>query len=326
MQFKRKKANVGKKKFDFYQYMVYIIFVLVLIFFAIWLGDSFFSASNLMNITRQTAMVSIMAVAMTFIIAGGQIDLSIGAIVALSALTSAKILEVTNNIPLAIIIPLILGILIGMFNGVLVTYLKIPAFLATIGTLSIIKGAAMWATATKAIAISNKTYNFTFGMGSIGGVFPIVLLWTLIAAVIGHIALKYLSIGKKVLAIGGNQTSAYYSGINITKTKIIVFAVMGFAASFAGIVYAARMQTARYTYGEGDEMSVIAAVVLGGTSMAGGNGNILGAVVGSLLLGVINNGLIIGGLDVSQQQVVRGIIIIFAVACSTINSKSLTKN
>ena len=103
--------------------------------------------------------------------------------------------------------------------------------------------------------------------------------------------------------------------------KVIVFAVMGFAASFAGIIYAARMKTARYTYGDGDEMNVIAAVVLGGTSMAGGTGNIIGSVVGSLLLGVINNGLIIGGLDTSQQQVVRGIIIILAVALSTFRTK-----
>ena len=311
------------KKIDLYQYMVYIIFIVVLIFFAVWLGPSFFSRSNLLNITRQTAMVSVMAVAMTFIIASGQIDLSIGAVVALSALISAWLLEKTNSIALALFCALLVGTLVGMINGLLVTYLKIPAFLATLGMMSIIRGSAMWMTATKAITIRNTTFNNVFGMGTIAGV-PSVLLWTLIALLIGHIALRYLPYGKKVLAIGGNQTSAFYSGINITRIKIMVFAVMGFASAFAGIIYSARMQTARYTYGEGDEMNVIAAVVLGGTSMAGGSGNIIGAVVGSLLLGVINNGLIIGGLDTSQQQIVRGIIILLAVALSTFNTKERT--
>ena len=249
------------KKIDLYQYMVYIIFIVVLIFFAVWLGPSFFSRSNLLNITRQTAMVSVMAVAMTFIIASGQIDLSIGAVVALSALISAWLLEKTNSIALALFCALLVGTLVGMINGLLVTYLKIPAFLATLGMMSIIRGSAMWMTATKAITIRNTTFNNVFGMGTIAGV-PIVLLWTLIALLIGHIALRYLPYGKKVLAIGGNQTSAFYSGINITRIKIMVFAVMGFASAFAGIIYSARMQTARYTYGEGDEMNVIAAVVL----------------------------------------------------------------
>ena len=309
-----------KRRIDFYQYMVYIIFAFVLVFFAIWLGASFFSSSNLLNITRQTAMVSVMAVAMTFVIACGQIDLSIGAVVALSSLLAAWVLERSNNLVLAITLALLVGTAVGIVNGLLVTLLKIPAFLATLGMMSIIRGSAMWLTDTKAIAIRNDTFNYVFGMGTVAGI-PIVLIWTLLALFLGHVALKYLAYGKKVLAIGGNQSSALYSGIRVKQIKVIVFAVMGFAASFAGIIYAARMKTARYTYGDGDEMNVIAAVVLGGTSMAGGTGNIIGSVVGSLLLGVINNGLIIGGLDTSQQQVVRGIIIILAVALSTFRTK-----
>ena len=309
-----------KRRIEFYQYMVYVIFAFVLVFFAIWLGPSFFSSSNLLNITRQTAMVSVMAVAMTFVIACGQIDLSIGAVVALSSLLAAWVLERSNNLVLAITLALLVGTAVGIVNGLLVTLLKIPAFLATLGMMSIIRGSAMWLTDTKAIAIRNDTFNYVFGMGTVAGI-PIVLIWTLLALLLGHVALKYLAYGKKVLAIGGNQSSALYSGIRVKQIKVIVFAVMGFAASFAGIIYAARMKTARYTYGDGDEMNVIAAVVLGGTSMAGGTGNIIGSVVGSLLLGVINNGLIIGGLDTSQQQVVRGIIIILAVALSTFRTK-----
>ena len=315
MQFKKiKQTNI-------YDFMVYIIFALVLLLFALWLGGNFFSASNLLNVTRQTAMVSVMAVAMCFVIASGEIDLSVGAIVALSALTAAWILEKTNNILFALIGALVLGILIGVINGLLVTLLNIPSFLATLGTSSIIRGFAMWFTATKAISIRNETFNFMFGMGKIKSI-PIVFIWTLLVLIIGYIQLTKLSYGKKVLAIGGNQISARYSGINITKMKIFIFGEMGLLSAAAGIIYAARMQTARYTYGLGDEMNVIAAVVLGGTAMSGGKGNIIGAVVGSLLLGVINNGLIIGGLDTSQQQVVRGFIIIIAVAFSTFNTKN----
>ena len=224
-----------KRRIDFYQYMVYIIFALVLIFFAVWLGPSFFSSSNLLNITRQTAMVSVMAVAMTFVIACGQIDLSIGAVVALSSLLAAWVLEKSDNLFLAILFALLVGTAVGIVNGLLVTLLKIPAFLATLGMMSIIRGSAMWLTATKAIAIRNDTFNYVFGMGTVGGI-PIVLIWTLMALILGHIALKYLAYGKKVLAIGGNQSSALYSGIRVKQIKVIVFAVMGFAAAFAGII------------------------------------------------------------------------------------------
>lgn len=314
------KNQTTKKKIDLNKYMVYIIFVIVLIIFGSWLGGNFFSKSNLLNITRQTAMISILAVAMTFVIACGQIDLSIGSTVALCALTSAIILQKTNNIFLAVFVSLVLGTLIGAFNGFLITYLKIPAFLATLGMQSVIRGTAMWTTDTKAITITNKTFNNIFGMGVIGEI-PIVLIWTVIALLLGNFMLKKISFGKKVLAIGGNQTSAFYSGINITKTKIAVMAFMGFASAFAGIMYSARMQTARYTYGVGDELNAIAAVILGGTAMAGGTGNIIGSVVGSLLLGVINNGIIIGGLNSSQQMIVRGAIIIVVVALSTFKGK-----
>lgn len=315
----------AKAPFKANQFMVYLIFIVVLVFFAIWLGNSFFSVPNLMNITRQTGMISVMAVAMTFVIGSGQIDLSIGSIVALSSLVSAITLQKTDNIVLSVFVALLLGAAIGAINGFFITIVNIPSFLATLGMLSVIKGLAMWTTATKAIAIANTTYNTIFGMGLLFGV-PIVLVWTLLALAVGHFALRHLAYGKKVMAIGGNMTSAIYSGIKVRKLTTLVMTFSGVSAAIAGIMYSARMQTARYTYGEGDELSVIAAVVLGGTSMAGGSGNIIGAVVGSLLLGVINNGLIIGGLNVSQQMVVRGLIIILAVALSTIGNRKKSRN
>lgn len=302
------------------QIMVYFIFAIVLIIFAVWLGDRFFSPTNLLNVTRQTAMISVMAVAMTFVIASGHIDLSVGSIVALTSLVVALLLKSTNNIFLAVAVGLILGAVIGAANGFCVTILRIPSFLATMGMLSVIKGFAMWTTGTKAVPITNELYNFIFGMGNILG-FPMLFVWTILALLGGHFVLHKLPFGKQILAVGGNAVSAKYSGINVNKVIMKVMIISGISASMAGILYSGRLQTARYTFGEGDELSVIAAVILGGTAMSGGTGNIIGAIIGSLLLGVINNGLIIGGLSVSQQMIVRGAIIIFSVALNSLGSK-----
>jgi len=314
-----------KKKINFNSYMVYVIFGIVLVLFAIWLGSNFFSASNLLNVTRQTAMVSVMAIATTFVIASGQIDLSVGSIVAITSLVVALILQQTNNIPLALVAGLGLGAGIGAANGFFITKLRIPAFLATLGTQTAIKGFAMWTTETKAVPIMNDTFNEVFGQGSVGPI-PVLLLWTIVVVIIGFFAMNHLPYGRRVLAIGGNATSARFSGINVNKTLMVVMIVNGIAASFAGILYSGRSMTARYTFGEGDELSAIAAVVLGGTSMSGGNGNIIGALVGSLLLGMINNGLVIGGLTVSQQMIVRGAIIVIAVALSNIGDQKRARS
>jgi ribose/xylose/arabinose/galactoside ABC-type transport system permease subunit len=310
----------AKASFNFSNYMVYIIFVIVLLIFALWHGEKFFSANNIMNITRQTAMISIMAIASTFVIAAGQIDLSIGSIVALSSLVTALVLQSTDNMFLAIGSGLVVGAVIGLFNGFFVAKIRIPAFLVTLGTLSLVKGAAMWATNTSAVPITNETYTQLFGLGKIGPI-PILLVWTLVVTAIGYFGLTKLPFGKKVLATGGNETSAKYTGINVARTTMMVFVLSGIAAAFAGMLYAGRVQTARYTFGEGDELSVIAAVILGGTSMAGGVGTVIGSVVGSLLMGVINNGLIIGGLSVSQQMMVRGAIIILFVTLSVLATR-----
>lgn len=307
-------SRVKLKKIDWGKYIVYIAFVIVFLFFAITLHERGFTTFiNILNITRQTAMISIMAVAMTFVIGAGQIDLSIGSITALSSLITALTVAHTDSILLGLISGLLLGILIGAINGLLITKVGIPAFLVTLGTMGITRGFAMWITNTAAVPILNERFNFIFGTGDVLGV-PILFLWTIIVFFIGHFVLKKTPYGKQVLATGGNETAARYTGVNTDKIKLLVMTVSGVAASFAGILYAGRMQAGRYTFGEGDELSTIAAVILGGTSMAGGTGSVVGAVVGSLMMGMINNGLIIAGLSVSQQMIVRGLIIILAVA------------
>ena len=316
MQFRDKLKNV-----DWSKYIVYIAFVVVFIFLSIWLNNkNFLSSNNILNITRQTAMITIMAVAMTFVIGAGLIDLSIGSTAALASLTSALVMRSTNVIVLALLAGLAVGVLIGIINGLLVTKVNIPAFLVTLGTMGIVRGSAMWLTNTAAVPIANDTFTFIFGMGEIGPI-PVLLLWTALIVAAGAVVLNKTPFGKKTLATGGNETAARFTGVNTARIKILVFVMSGFAAAFAGILYAGRMGAGRYTFGEGDELTAIAAVILGGTSMAGGTGFVIGALVGSLLMGMINNGLILGGLSVSQQTIVRGVIIILAVALSNISRK-----
>jgi len=302
------------KKFDWRNYIVYFAFIGVIIYFSVTLyDDGFVSADNMMNIVRQTAMITIMAVAMTFVISSAEIDLSIGSITALSSLFAALAIQSGFGIIGGLVAGLATGLAVGFINGILITKVKIPSFLVTLGTMGIISGTAMWITDTAPVPILDQTFNFVFGAGEIGPI-PIIFVWTFIVVVIGHILLRKTSFGRQTLATGGNESAAKFSGINTAKIKLYAFMGTGLAAGFAGILYAGRMQAGRYTFGQGDEMSVIAAVILGGTALAGGTGTIIGTVVGSLMIGVINNGLIIMGLDVSQQMIIRGLIIVLAVA------------
>lgn len=310
----------GRKRIDINDYMVYIIFVVVLTIFAVWLGGTFFSMSNILNITRQAGATAVMAVGMVFVIGLGHIDLSIGSVVALSAMIIAMILRTTNNIILALAAGLVLGVAVGAFNGFAVVKLKMPAFLVTLGVSSVIRGIAMWTTNTKAVPIVNKTFNHWFGAGNVG-VIPVLFLWTILALALGYFVLEWTPFGKRTMATGGNYMASKYSGVKVELITFQVFIIMGVIAALAGALYAGRMQTARWSYGDGVEMDVIAAVVLGGTSMAGGNGSIVGAVVGALLINMINNGLVIGGFNTAQQIIMKGIIIILAVALGSVKTK-----
>lgn len=307
----------NSKKIDISKYIVYIIFVLCLIIFGIWLKGSFFSLSNLLNITRQAGAVSVMAIGMVFVIGLGHIDLSIGSVVAVSSLITAYILRDTGNPVLAVIVAIGFGAIVGLFNGLCVTTIGMPAFLTTLGSQAILTGIAMWISATKAVPITHKGFLFWFGSGTIGQV-PILLLWAVGATVIGYIVLNNTSYGRKILATGGNATSAKYSGVRVNKITVLAFIYNGCLAAIAGTLYAGRAHSARWDFGSGVEMNVIAAVVLGGTAMSGGTGSVIGALIGSFLIMMIDNGLVIGGLGVAQQTFMRGIIIILAVALSEI--------
>ncbi len=274
-------------------------------------NKGFLTGTNLMNIARQTAMISVMAVGMTFVLSAGEIDLSIGSVVALASLTTALTLR-HYNIFLGILAGLSTGACVGLINGVFVTRVRIPSFLVSLGMMSIVSGVARWITNLKSIPVTNKPYNFIFGSGDIGPV-SVLFIWTLVFLVVGQLILKKTLFGRSVLATGGNKISAMYSGIKVDNIKLAVLIFNGMFAALAGMLYAGRLHGARYTLGETDLLTVIAAVIIGGTSLFGGKGSVIGSIIGSLIMGMINNGLILMGLSVDQQMIFRGVIIIAAV-------------
>jgi ribose transport system permease protein len=266
-----------------------------------------------MNIARQTAMTSIMAIGMTFVLSTGEIDLSFGSVVALSSIITTKILNSTGSILLAIVCGLAVGAVIGLANGLLVAKMNIPSFLVTLGMNGIVLGLARWVSNLQSIPVNNDVFTFIFGSGDIGPI-PILFVWTVSLTIIGHLLLKKTPYGRRVLATGGNKISAMYSGIKVPNIKISVMLLNSVMAALAGILYSGRLHGARYTLGENDVMIVIAAVIIGGTSMNGGKGSVVGSLLGALIMGILNNGLILMGFSVDQQMIFRGLIIIVSVA------------
>ncbi|MFF1415342.1 ABC transporter permease [Streptomyces sp. NPDC058289] len=298
---------------DWRNYVIYIGFVAIFLLFAVTLGDSgFLSSTNLLNIVRQTATITVMAVAVTFVIASAEIDLSVGSVAGLASVVSAMTVASHGLVP-GILAGLAVGLVVGAINGGLVTLLRIPSFLVTLGMLGIAVGVSQWITKSAPQPILNDTFNQVFGSGNIGPV-PVLMVWSAAFVLVGAVVLAKTPFGRKVLATGGNRTAAEYTGINTARIKFYVLVGSGLAASVAGMLYAGRLQSGRFQWGAGDELSVIAAVILGGTSLFGGRGSVIGTLVGALMIGLINNGLILAGLDVSQQQIIRGVIIILAVA------------
>jgi ribose transport system permease protein len=300
-------------RIDVRQNVLYIGFVVLFTIFAVTLGDDgFTSSNNLLNIVRQTATISVMAVAVTFVIGAAEIDLSVGAVAGLSSVICAMALDSYGLVP-GILAGVLLGAVVGAINGSLVVAIGIPSFLVTLGMLGIAHGTAQWITDSAPQPILNDSFNNAFGTGDLGPI-PSLVVWTAVAVAIGHVLLRRTAYGRGVLATGGNEEAARFSGVPTLRIKFTVMMASSIVAAVAGMLYAGRLQSGRFQWGEGDELSVIAAVILGGTSLFGGRASVIGALLGSLMIGLINNGLTLMGLEFSQQQIVRGAIIIVAVA------------
>lgn len=248
----------------------------------------------------------------------GQIDLSVGSVVGLTSLVTAWTVQAAGLIP-GVLAGLAVGAVVGALNGALIAWVKIPPFIATLGTQILFAGVSRTVSGLKSVPITNTTFNFVFGGGDFGGV-PVLLLWMVVIVVVGQLFLRKRPFGRQVISVGGNPKAALYSGVRVKLTIFKVMLLSGVLASLAGILWAGRFGGGRYSLGEAEETSAIAATVLGGTSINGGKASVAGACVGAVMLGMINNALVMYGLDVYQQMVVRGLIILAAVAF-TVNAE-----
>ncbi|MGO4714644.1 ABC transporter permease [Bradyrhizobium sp. 2TAF24] len=294
-------------------YMLYIAFAILLVVFSL-ASPWFLSVDNFLNIGRQTTLVSIVAVGMTFVIIARQIDLSVASTLALSGMAAALAMaHIGNHWIVGALAGLGTGALVGLVNGILTTQLAIPSFLVTLGSLSMARGLAMMVTNTKPVIITNETYFLIFGEGSFLGM-PAPIAWTLGAIIVGILLLHFNVFGRRIYAAGGNPTAALYSGIHIKRVATLAFVLTGTLAGLAALVLSARSHAARPDVVQGMELDVIASVILGGCSLFGGRGFILGTLLGSLIIGTLNNGLVLLGVSSPLQLVIKGAIIVAAVA------------
>tara|TARA_B100001059_G_C17829569_1_gene583683 strand:+ start:1443 stop:2435 length:993 start_codon:yes stop_codon:yes gene_type:complete len=278
--------------------------------------DAFFTSPNLLNLLRQAAPLMIVAVAMTFVITTGGIDLSVGSSMALANALVAIILAHGTPWPAAALIVLGIGGLIGLMQGWFIAYEKIPPFIVTLAGLSIFRGIALLMTEGFSIPIDRSSGFLVLGRGWIMGI-PIPAILAIIVVIAGVIALSQTTFGRHVIGIGADTESARRAGISTNRVIISVYVLAGMAAAFAGLIFAARLASGSSNAGVAFELEVIAAVVLGGTSLMGGRGSVAGTVLGALTIVVIGNGLILLHVSPFFTQIVTGAIILIAIWLNT---------
>lgn len=284
----------------------------VIIFVALSVTSrSFLTVHNLLNVALQTSVNALLAIGMTFVILTAGIDLSVGSILAFSSAITAGLLVSHVNIFLASVIGLVVGALAGLLNGIFVAYGRLAPFIVTLGTLTLFRGATE--IYTGGVPIFNLPEAFsTFGAGTLVGI-PIPVLVTAVIFALGLLALQRTTHGRRIYAIGGNQRAAFLAGIPVKRYLMAVYVISGALAALAGLVLTSRLGSAEPTAGTGYELDAITAVVLGGTSLFGGEGTLWGTIIGALILGVISNGLNLLNVNSFYQDAIKGVIILFAI-------------
>ena len=293
---------------------IIVAFLVLCVFLSVFpkTSGSFFTRQNIFNVLRQISTNLFLACGMTMVIILGGIDLSVGSIIALSGCISAGCVARYNlPLPIALLMGLLVGLLVGMFNGAVISKTTIPAFIVTLATMNIAKGLAYVYPGGSPVRVVTKEWQF-LGAGYVG-IFPTPVVILVIVLIITAIIMNKTKMGRHMYAVGGNQQAAEFSGIKVEKVKFFVHAFSGLMAGLAGIVLASRMYSGQPTAGDGAEMDAIAAVVVGGTSMAGGSGKIGGTIIGGLIIGVLNNGLNLLNVNSFWQYVVKGVVILLAV-------------
>jgi len=292
-----------------------LIVLLILCFVMAVLNDRFWTWNNIVTVLRQTSINAVIATGMTFAILIGGIDLSVGSVLAICGAMAATLISSGMDPLLVVLLALMLGLAIGLVNGILITKGRLQPFIATLGTMTLLRGITLVYTQGKPISTAGAEGSLAFskiGTGYILGI-PIPVLIMIIVFVIAYYILRHIRIGRYIYAIGSNEEATMYSGIKTDNVKLFVYGAAGMLAALGGIIITSRLGSAQPTSGLGYELDAIAAVVLGGTSMAGGVGTIFGTAIGAMIIGLLNNALNLLQVPSYYQDVAKGVVILIAV-------------
>jgi ribose transport system permease protein len=295
---------------------------LIVLFVSLALASPYFlTQTNLSSVVRQTAVINTMALGMTLIIIAGGIDLSVGAILAMSGLLGTMAMEAGAPIPVGIAVGLVTGLFWGFVNGILTVRLNINPFIVTLGTLGIVRGLTL--IISNGLPVHRIPQQFSFlGEGNVLGV-PFVLWILVVCALATHLILEHTRLGRYAFAIGSNPEAAFYTGISVVFHTTAVYAISGLLCGLAGMIEASRLMTGQPTAGQGYELQVIAAVVIGGGSLRGGEGSVVGTLIGAFIMGLLSNGSDLLGISPYLQQAIIGAVIILAVSVDELRKRKL---
>ncbi|MDF2613882.1 MAG: ribose transport system permease protein RbsC [Clostridia bacterium] len=311
-----------KKKIDWSKYGILAALIALIVFFSI-VTDSFLTSVNIMNVLRQVAIIGMCSVGMTFVILTGGIDLSVGSVIGVSAVTAATLMGGGTHPVLACLAALVIGFVVGLINGALINELDMFPMIATLGMMTALRGVAYLVSGGKPVYGIPKSFLF-LGQGYIS-YFPVPVIIMIIVFILGFIILNKTVFGRTVYGTGGNQEASRLSGVSVKKVKYQIYAIEGILAAAAGIILVSRVNSGQPAAGQSYEMDIITACVLGGVSINGGEGKITGVIVGVLIMGVLTNGMILLNVNEFWQWVVKGAVLILAVALDKISQKYKAK-
>jgi erythritol transport system permease protein len=320
------------------QMRTFLALIVLVVVFSILMPNRFLHVNNLVILTKQVAINAILGIGVTFVILTGGIDLSVGSIVGLTGMIAGGLIyeglilrpfgiSIFFNVWIVALIALAVGVLIGLINGLLITKFNVPPFIATLGTMYMARGAAL-------LRSNGRTFPNLVGHETLGNQgFPALgqktflylpyPIWIMIGlAIIAVFLSKETPFGRNVYAVGGNEQAARLSGVRVNKIKLLCYMISGFCASIVGLIITSQLVAAHPATGEAFEMNAIAAVVLGGTSLAGGKGTIAGTLIGAFVIGVLNNGLVLMGVTTFWQTVIKGFVIVLAVVVDQLQQRA----
>ncbi|WP_324715438.1 ribose ABC transporter permease [Carboxydochorda subterranea] len=275
------------------------------------MSDRFLTPANLLNVTRQVTVNAILAAGMTLVILSGGIDLSVGAVAAIAGAVGAGLMAAGWGWPAGVLVALAVGACFGVLNGVFVAFAGLPPFIVTLASMALARGLTMVYTGGRPIGVQDAGFVW-FGHGYVGPI-PAPVMLMIGVYVLGYLMLTRMKLGRLVYAVGGNETACRMAGIRVEQVKVAVYALSGMTSGLAAVILTARLVSAQPTAGFGYELDAIAAVILGGTSLAGGRGSIGGTVIGAFIIGILGNGLNLLNVSPFYQDVAKGVVILLAV-------------